>query len=633
MPDPILRLTIRSLQPTRRGRRQGTGQARINARIQAGHGHTETFGNLRQRFRYTNPGSVNVGWQTNVNVRDVWSLWFEVTVTDTAGRRLARFRNRIWRARWRNRPREILSTRNMQLVWGLEVLAGAGGGRGAEHAIFTARECEGSTHYTTVSGRQGHMRIEFCPVMPVPVDAEMPFQPDAITRGVGRRPGWVTRNDGAVQIRANSPMNVIANPPLIPRLGAPTGRPDGVVAAATLDDAAYANERNCARIEYTWYYPNTLRLTDNDQRLVWEKLEGDGEVAFVKLNPTDANGTENKGLKVGVYGTTNGDVTLGVRFRGALVAKYRAIVGPVYKLPCRMNILVGPPGAPPDANAYRPSATPAHCAAHRAIASRVLRQIGIVLVPDPDNTIMNMPVGRTASATDQAGVFRVRVPQADTRNLTDNDAGRVTVYNYHAGVLNFSYIRSHTDGVLGCGVWWPENNAGPGGTLITDDTAPSSSWIRPSGVAPDEAAEEIEMRIADGLPHGTHADLAAMAVTSDGGNPGEAATAHNYGLTIAHELGHMMCIGHRVEEIDDAGMLADWNARTLRPAADAAGRIPGLEEGAGNLGSGDGVWCDELWHPPFENVMHWAGAPDYAIDFDRLQAKAARQSPLMDNAI
>ena len=634
MPDPVLRLTIRSLHPTARGRRQGTGQATINARVQVGMGSTWNMGNLRQRFNYRGGGGVAVGWQTNVNVRGAWRFWFEITVTDTAGRRLARFRKTLWRAFWSNRVNEMMSTRNMHLIWSLEVVQGIGGGRSDPNAIHTARECAGSTAYTTVSGRHGHMRVEFCPVMPAPADGWLPPRPNGIIQASNTHPAHQARNTGGAQILPTSPMNVLANPPIIPRLTAPDTQPMGPHTPEDMDEAGWANERNCARIEYTWYYPNTLRLTDDDRRLVWEKMGGDGEVAFIKLNRNAANGTENCGLKVGVYGTRDGEVTLGVRFRGALVGKYHAIVGPNYRLPCRINILIGTPGAPPNQNAYRPSATPAHCAAHLKVASRILRQMGITLAPDPDDTANAVAGIRRAAATNQAGVFQVtRVLQAETRNLTIGATGTVLAYNYNADALNFTYVHSLNGNITGVATRWPESNAGPEGTLVSDDKSPSTSWIRPSGISPDADADEVEMRIIKGFVDATHADMFGMVMASNGGNPGDAATAHRYGQTMAHEIGHMLCLGHRVEVISDATCQTNWQNGTLRPAADAGGRVPQLVQGAGNLGAHDGIFCDELWFPPFHNVMLYYSLPQFALDFDRVQARAARQSPLLDKAI
>ena len=102
-----------------------------------------------------------------------------------------------------------------------------------------------------------------------------------------------------------------------------------------------------------------------------------------------------------------------------------------------------------------------------------------------------------------------------------------------------------------------------------------------------------------------------------------------YGVAIAHEVGHMLNLGHRVETISDATLRGQWNAGTLRPAPGAKGEIPQLKQGAGNLGANDGLWCDELWHPRLENVMRWLAEPYFNQTFDILQAKAVRNSPLV----
>jgi hypothetical protein len=117
-----------------------------------------------------------------------------------------------------------------------------------------------------------------------------------------------------------------------------------------------------------------------------------------------------------------------------------------------------------------------------------------------------------------------------------------------------------------------------------------------------------------------------MVVTNGCGNAPGGADAMYYGRVIAHEVGHMLTLGHRIEEIADATQSAKWNNETLRPHP--GGGHPRLVEGAGVLGAGDGMFCDELWHPRLQNVMNFAGHPDLAWDLDILQALAVAQSPI-----
>jgi hypothetical protein len=83
-----------------------------------------------------------------------------------------------------------------------------------------------------------------------------------------------------------------------------------------------------------------------------------------------------------------------------------------------------------------------------------------------------------------------------------------------------------------------------------------------------------------------------MYVTDANGAPGVLANDQAYANTIAHEFGHNLNLGHRV---DSAG--SPFN--------------------------------DGVNHPPGENVMHWNNPPALAQDFDIVQARAVFRSPLV----
>ena len=85
-----------------------------------------------------------------------------------------------------------------------------------------------------------------------------------------------------------------------------------------------------------------------------------------------------------------------------------------------------------------------------------------------------------------------------------------------------------------------------------------------------------------GRPH--FPNLAAVLISNSCGDPTTAVGARVYGWTIAHEVGHVLGLRHRVGNWDD--------------------------------GSGG--------HPPQQNVMCQGEPPMTAQDFDRVQAKAMR---------
>jgi hypothetical protein len=390
--------------------------------------------------------------------------------------------------------------------------------------------------------------------------------------------------------------NIIPNPSVIPILA-----------------AADANVRTAAKIELTYIRPGNMNFTPNDARLQWSAtaVAGGAAVQFVGAA---------QGTRVFVYGTTAGEIRLDVKFHGALLGSYRAVVRAIKQLPCRFNILNGPSAA------SQPRATPQDVLNHVGVANCFLRQIGLELVRDTNHSRTNgATLVRDGTGNIIDGIFRIRVAAGWTRNVSIAGGDRACRLNYRrapAGqlpVLNFAYIHSDSAGNLGAGSYFPDSKiavppGSPPGTrpTITDNGTPSSSWIRPGtppgstagcGVPPDTAAGNVTMTLIARRRPTNHARMFGMFVTDGNGNPASAAAHLTYAGTIAHELGHMLNLGHRVEG----------------PAAPPA---VGLVAG--------GIFFDGLVYPPTENVMHFNAGSNLAQDFDILQAKAVWQSPLVN---
>jgi len=463
------------------------------------------------------------------------------------------------------------------LEWSVELLVDGRFGHHPPDAVFACRAANGTASCTTVSGVPIVARVEVHPVRPVPPLANLP------PRGLPAGPVLGVDNNGGTSISPGDPINIVPNPSVIPILTAPGG------AAPAAGAPPIADATNAARIEVTFYRPNTLAFTDNDQRLEWSArpLAG-GAVSFLG---------QPRGLKVMVYGTAAGEVLLEVKFRGQIMASYRALVMPVKQIPCRINILNGP-------NARsQPRATPANVEDHLRIANRFLRQVALELVLDTNPQRRN---GATATGT--PGIFRIRVSPGTTRNV-DSDVVDVVAsrLNYRPDVMNFAYVHSEKRAsVGGVATDFPASNVAPpaagGRPRVSDSGTPSTSWITPTGVKPDAAAGTVEMELITAIQRPGHPRLFAMLVCDTVGDPSVLADQQLYAKTLCHELGHILNLGHRVERADPT-------------------TATGL--------AFNGVFWDGLNHPPEQNIMFWAGAQDICQDFDIIQTRAIHQSPLV----
>lgn len=483
------------------------------------------------------------------------------------------------RPAWRQRTHRQ-GTEYFLLEWEVFLAEGGSFARHPPDAIFACREHLGSVRCTTMSGARITARLEFHPVRPMPTAGLPPRAAfPAGTAAAVANPS----NAAGTNILPGSPINVVANPPVIPILS-----PPGPGGALPANAPPRADATTAARIEYTWYRPSTLAFTDSDPRLEWSyrSIAGGGAVAF--LPPA-------VGLKVFVYGTHAGEVVLDVKMRGALLASYRALVMAERQIPCRINILNGPPGA-------RPRATPGDCQNHLAVANRYLRQLALALVPDANATRTD---GATATGT--PGIFRISVSRGTTRRVNSGVISlRATRLNYRPNVMNFAYIHSERNPLIGgAATDFPASKvAAVGGARpqVTDSGTPSDSWVSPTGIAPDAAAGVVTMQLINAYQRPGHPRLFAMFLCDTLGDPATPAGHQQYAKSMVHELCHILNLGHRIEGPDPTtptGLVSN------------------------------GVYWDGLSFPPQENIMFWQGAQPICQDLDIIQARAARQSPLV----
>jgi len=466
-------------------------------------------------------------------------------------------------------------TEYFTLEWSVELLIDGHFGHHPPNDVFVCRAAGGNANCTTVSGVPIVARIEIHQVRPVP-----PVLPP---RGLPAGPVLGVNNSGGTNITPASDINVVPNPAVIPILTAPGG------AAPAAGAPPVADPTNAARIEVTFYRPNTLAFTPNDPRLEWtvRPIAG-GAVSFI--GPPH-------GLGVMVYGTAAGEVALDLKFRGELMATYRALVLPIKRIPCRINILNGPSAT------SRPRVTPANAQDHLDIANRFLRQLALELVLDT-----NAHHSDGATATGTPGIFRISVAKGTTWHINSSvTALKATGLNYRPGVMNFAYVHSEvTPNVRGAASDFPASKIAPPAPgarpTITDNGTPSTSWISPSGVAPEGAAGAVTMSLITRIQRPGHPRLFAMFLCDTIGDPANPAAQQLYAKSMCHELGHILNLGHRIERADPA-TVSGW--------------------------AFNGIFRDGLTHPPQENIMFWAGVQAICQDFDIIQARAVRQSPLV----
>jgi hypothetical protein len=342
-------------------------------------------------------------------------------------------------------------------------------GRVVPESVFACRTQVGGTSYTTVGGGDA-MRVEVSPVRPFFGDPEMtPRKRPVLLAGNGWR-----NYDGAGWIKATDPLNVVPNPSVIPIIAS------GAVTAT-----------NAARIEVTYYHPDTLNFTDDDARLEWTATGG-GAVRFYNGAPDQPKGY---GKKVMVYGVTEGEVVLEVRYKAhptsMLVAKYRALVKRVGQVRYRVNLCYAQGDFMGTGMTVRiPMTLPAQVNNHLAVTNRILRQAAIELVPDDNTTTSD-----GATATVVAGVFEIdlstRIGLIRNAQLAGNP---VAAFNKRDGVVNICYLHTPVDaGTKGIASDFPDS--GHGASTITDNGSPSHSWRSPTGVLPDDPATPQTMGI------------------------------------------------------------------------------------------------------------------------------------------
>lgn len=459
-------------------------------------------------------------------------------------------------------------------------------------AIPVSRQADGSSTLSTIGSLPVVPRIEVCPVIPVPSNGFTRLPPRPV-QPAGLAPGAATAHAAPVNL-PGAALNGMVNPSVIP----------------IIDEAHPDFANRVARLAVTYADPGNIDLG----MLTWHVVSG----------PVVIVGSERGGV-VKVRGNVAGADQIAefeVRWdgpSGQVLAKYRAWVGKVGKVPYRINLLDGTtPGSL--VTGLRPAAT---VDSHMAVAKVIYWQAGLELVPDPDATAFD---GAVASGI--AGIFTVTATNnGHTRNVPINLKPAATRYNFKPGVLNVVFIRSiltSPPGQFGVatdiqGIPIPDS---------TDSGTPSNSWVLPSGILPDGAAGSVKIKTFAGektrLQKAAAGDKAYIKARNIASPPfvvndmlrihaailpaawGNNAVSPN-GINLAHEMGHVLGLRHRGN-----------GATGLAPRSD------------------DGINSKDLknkqrGHPWLENVMSYGYplTPDLAMDIDLLQASVIRRHPII----
>lgn len=333
------------------------------------------------------------------------------------------------------------------------------------------------------------------------------------------------------------------------------------------------SDNNCSKFKVTYICdPSATASRRSMPELRWEVRSLGGQAVF--------HGG-NTGRTCKLHGTRRGEVLLQLFHNDTIAAAIRALVAPLVYVPCRATLLTTASDTP-----VANTATPELVLEHLNCANRYLWQMGVLLRLETNTDSGWLPHDIPAaniSFTSQTGVFRATAPES---YLTNIPAGSLTpCINARPNVMNFVYMVSYAPGsITGAAC-----DFGGNATTQSDDGTPSTSWATPSGVPPDGSAGSNSITCINLRRAGRPANVFTMIIAENGHR-----TSARMGSTIAHEVAHCMGLGHRGKKEDGTN-----------PA-----------------------YYDGMAHPINENIMYYS-AVNSKMDFDIIQAKAIRHSPLV----
>jgi hypothetical protein len=443
--------------------------------------------------------------------------------------------------------------------------------------VTTMLQSEGSSTHNTVHTEMLTRAVQICPVIPVPYSSGMPPFP----RGVYAENASPQNYLGIGETETT--LNALVNPAVIP----------------VLDPLDPDFGTRAARIRITEHRPSHLDLS----KLIW--ISNSDALAFWAGGQKNMVVGGEEVIAYGFPGEGDREVSLEIRYDEPgrpLLATYRAWVGKPMYIWARANIIKCSRNKIGTVTIKSPTVTPAQIKEQLAFNNVLLWQLGLQIVMDDDTTAYD------GAAFKERGIFEFTANDNHTFNIPDDDNIIATLPNSRKGVFNFAYIHGMEGDpdLLGMAT---DRLISPESTTVDSAVTPSTSWVRPTGVSPDDPAQTISMKTMGPTKKrtdppkykgdGNTSSLSACIMTQlscdvKGDN------------TMAHELCHVLGLHHR----GNGGFPAF-------ASVDGVNHLAGPRKGRG--------------HPWTENVMSYGSKSD-AQDLDFIQAQVVRKHPLLRDA-
>jgi hypothetical protein len=343
----------------------------------------------------------------------------------------------------------------------------------------------------------------------------------------------------------------------------------------------------------------------DSKRIYWVATVGADKVEF--YTPPGGAKKDDDGRSVRVYGKANGRVTFQARrtkdptgkrdprIQGSvdeLLDTYEAVVTDLIKVPFRVQLLKDP-----DGRGTRFTAQDA--ARHVSDANRLLRQLGVELVPDANETaedgatmVAGMP-GYFTATTDQIGatygVKRVWTNRNARQFDRTKSADKLLQINNMPGVLQIIYVNDIS---------------------FSDEGSIAAGFAAsfPAHADQTKSTKRLTYRM-QGIEASTPNRIVYDPTGMNGGDGNQ-----NWGLFLTS-----------AEKVTDTkGALVDTNIDHRRTLAHEVGHYLGLLHR--QVGIGVGLW-DQMIKPDHVNLMNFRRGEDRRADFDLAQVFVAHQLP------